>query len=79
MRAGTPSDCVTPSKEVLGQCFGGGVPGAMPYLLEFNFEKKAAVKSWGGILSYHDFELLDNGSILAWKSFGIGKGKLFMK
>jgi hypothetical protein len=32
-----------------------------------------------GILSFHDFELHENGDVTAWKSTGIGPGKRFTK
>jgi hypothetical protein len=75
MRAGKPVACCTPATEVEAQLFGGGIEGSFPVLLSFDYDNEVAVKRWDGILSYHDFELHEDGAITAWKSYGIGCGK----
>jgi hypothetical protein len=63
MRAGGPSWCVTPDAESQDQLHSGGVPGFYPVVLDFNHESEVKVKSWEGILSFHDFELDENGDV----------------
>jgi len=64
---------------VEAQLCNGGVPGACPVLLEFDCDCQNKVGCWDGVLAHHDFELHEDGSITAWKSCGIGKGKTFSK
>jgi hypothetical protein len=79
MRAGKPSGCHTPATEVEAQLFGGGIEGSFPVLLEFGYDNEVPVKRLEGILAYHVFELHEDGSITAWKSYRIGRGKKFSK
>jgi hypothetical protein len=79
MRAGDPSRCATPATEVKAQKFSGGITGSFPVLFEVDYEYEAKTDTWDGIQSFHDFILHDNGDITAFKSYGIGPGKIFKK
>jgi hypothetical protein len=65
----------TPANEVEAQLFGGGIEGSFPVLLDFHYDNEVLVKLWEVNLAYHDFELHENGDIMARKSYGIGHGK----
>jgi hypothetical protein len=79
MRAGQPPRCATPAQEVQAQQFQNGIPGTYPGVLEFGYEFEMAVDTWKGISAFHDFELHENGDVTAWKAYGVGKGKRFLK
>jgi hypothetical protein len=79
MRASEPTACVTPDSEAQAQLHSGGIPGSYPVVIDFNHTSEVKVGSWEGILSFHDFELHENGDVTAWKSTGIGPGKKFTK
>lgn len=79
MRAGKPAECTTPRRECLAQQYNGGIDGAVPLLLEFDYNEEESVKGLPGISKYHDFEFLDNGDIRVWYSYGVGPGKLYKK
>ena len=65
MRAGESAACVTSDSEAQAQLHSGGVPDSYPVVLNFNYENEAKVGAWDGILSFHDFELHENGDVTA--------------
>lgn len=84
----TLSKYTTPWEELQAQIFSGTdnnnatstIDGTLPCLLEFGYEKASKVfDSIDGVQSYHDFEFTSDGGIRAWKSYGIGEGRLFSK
>jgi len=79
MRAGLPPQCTTPKEEVLAQQYLGGYNGVSTHYLQFGYDKEKEISKWEGISTYHDFELRDDSSIVAWKSYKIGPGKIFSK
>jgi hypothetical protein len=79
MRAGEPAACFIPDSEAQAQLHSGGVPGSYSVVLNFHYENEANVGAWDGVLSYHDFELHENGDVTAWKSSQVGPSKRFSK
>ena len=76
MMAGEPAECTTPRREVMAQQYNGGIDGAHPFLLEFNYDNEVAVSALSSISQYHVFEYLDDGGIRMWKTYGVGPGKV---
>lgn len=74
-----PADCVAPMPEAQTQRFRGGCNGASSHLLEIDYDAQVKVKQQSGVSVCHDFELRDDGGVIAWRSRQIGRGKKFTK
>ena len=79
MRAGLPSDCISPAKEVQAAQFNGGVKGTRSKVISFDYEAERKPQSMAGIGKYHDIKLYDNGDIRVWRTYGVGEGRLIKK
>jgi hypothetical protein len=66
MRAGEPTACVTPNSETEVLLHSDGIPESYPGVLDFDHEENGVkVGSCEGVLSFRDFELHENGDVIA--------------
>lgn len=82
MRAGHCKACTTVKEEVHAQIYNGGQPGVYPVALSIDYSNQQEIKDKAkldGFQNFHVFHFNDDGSITAWKAFGIGCGTTFPK